>query len=111
MESSPVINPSTYSMLKENLSEIFPELKAAFLEDSFILLDQIKDNLPEGDASVIANAAHTLKSSAKNMGADQLADYCVQIEETTVNEDQLIVLHEKALHEMNAVQEFLNTYD
>ena len=112
MQSPPVINPVTYAMLKENLAEILPELKEAFLEDGFILLDQIKENLSNGDNNIMSNAAHTLKSSAKNIGADQLANYCVQIEAEAPNKPELIpALYQQALSEMLAVQDSLSKLD
>ena len=107
MRNTPVINLTTYASLKENLAEILPELKEAFIEDGLILLDQIKDNLNQGDSTVIMTAAHTLKSSASNMGADQLAEYCMKIEDRllklnhvlpTLLQLNLQFLHCKSLH-------------
>ena len=112
MQNAPVINLTTYASLKENLAEILPELKAAFIEDAFILLDQIKDNLIGGDTTVIMTAAHTLKSSASNMGADQLAEYCMKIEQDPAgNTEDIAALHQKAQIEMLAVQTFLDELD
>lgn len=108
MEQTPAINPETYAMLQVALAEILPELKAAFIEDSYILLQQIKDNLPSGDITLISRAAHTLKSSAQNMGADALAIYCAEIEENPAADAAVISeLHAKALTEMQAAQVFL----
>lgn len=112
MQTVPAINPATYNMLKENLSEILPELKAAFVEDGFILLEQLKDGITKGDADIISHSSHTLKSSAQNMGADTLAGYCMQIEDDpTANPEQLESLYDKALAEMHTAQDFLATLD
>lgn len=112
MRNTPVINLTTYASLKENLAEILPELKEAFIEDGLILLDQIKDNLNQGDSTVIMTAAHTLKSSASNMGADQLAEYCMKIEEDPLgNAEDIAALHQKAQIEMQAVQTTLAELD
>jgi HPt (histidine-containing phosphotransfer) domain-containing protein len=82
MDTQMAIAPETFDMLKENFGEILPELISAFLEDGFILLDNIKTGIQENNKATIDTAAHTLKSSAKNMGADTLATICSELEKT-----------------------------
>lgn len=108
MTSKPVINPNTYAFLQENLAEILPELESAFIEDAFTLLAQIKTSLGNSDSNTISTATHTLKSSALNIGADTLADYCVQMEDSPSDIAKLTQLHQQALAELQAVQTFLN---
>lgn len=108
MTTKPVINPDTYAFLQENLAEILPELEATFLEDASTLLTQIETSLSSNDSQTISTATHTLKSSALNIGADTLADYCVQMEDSPTDITKLTQLHQQALAELQAVQTFLN---
>lgn len=110
------INIVAFNQLKEDFDEILPALVEAFIEDGDDLLSQIENNLnnmqtDEGKDS-IRQAAHTLKSSARNMGADPLADYCQVIESNTQPSndiDHLLIsdLYEKAYAEMQSVKPFL----
>jgi HPt (histidine-containing phosphotransfer) domain-containing protein len=53
-----------------------------FLEDAETYIKNIKAGLAAGDAAAISTAAHTLKSSSFQLGADQLGGLAKQIEET-----------------------------
>lgn len=74
------LNTETISALKETLGEIFDELRDAFIEDGEVLLQQAQEAAVEGDYASLASQVHTLKSSAKNIGADELGESCVQVE-------------------------------
>lgn len=112
MTVSAPINPDTYASLQENLGEILPQLKTAFLEDAPILLEKIKTGLVNNDMPTVFSAAHTLKSSAQNMGADMLAQYSLEIEAgTTLDIAQLVLLQQQALAEMKKVHSFLESID
>lgn len=115
METSS-INPVAFNQLKEDFDEILPALIEAFLEDGSDLLNQIENNLnnlqTDEGKDTVRQAAHTLKSSARNMGADPLADFCQIIESNTQpsydTDDTLIrSLYEKAQAEMHTVKPFL----
>jgi HPt (histidine-containing phosphotransfer) domain-containing protein len=108
MDNSVAINPATFDMLKENFGEILPELISAFLEDSFILLKNIETGVTENNKTSIETAAHTLKSSAKNMGADKLAQLCSELEKTDDLEEAQ-QLHQQALREMQQAEIELQT--
>lgn len=117
MTNSSPINTATYSQLKEMLGEILPELKATFLEEAFILLEKMKEGLENDDRPAIFAAAHTLKSSAQNMGADTLAKYSLEMEVGTsldleqLDLEQLTLLQQNAFKEMEKVQLFLESID
>ena len=74
------INTDTFNNLKAMMSEIMPELVAVFFEDTQKLLLEIQSGIKEQDRDKILTAVHTLKSSAKNMGADKLTAYSFEIE-------------------------------
>jgi len=110
------INPVAFNQLKEDFDEILPALIEDFIEDGDDLLNQIESNLnnlhTDEGKDTIRQAAHTLKSSARNMGADPLADYCQTIESETQpsnNTDDTLIrdLYQKADAEMQSVKPFL----
>jgi len=105
------INTETLSALEDTMGEVFEDLKIIFLEDTPVLLDQIKEGLDNKQTDVISTAAHTLKSSAKNMGADKLADYCIQIENNiNINDGaELPALYQSVVSEMYKVREFFES--
>lgn len=105
------INTETLSALEDTMGEVFEDLKIIFLEDTPVLLDQIKEGLNNKQMDVISTAAHTLKSSAKNMGADKLADYCIQIENNiNINDGaELPALYKSVVSEMYKVREFFES--
>ena len=95
------------------MGEILPMLIEVFLEDSTVLLQNIADGVNTKDKAVILTAAHTMKSSAKNIGAIQLSSYCAEIENVIEADDEfntegLLGLHMLATMEMNDVTAHLN---
>jgi HPt (histidine-containing phosphotransfer) domain-containing protein len=52
-----------------------------FLEDSPNCIEAIRSTLQASDAAGLKRAAHTLKGSSSNLGADQLASICGRLEE------------------------------
>lgn len=67
------------------MKDKFPEVLSYFLEDSAMYVQQIVEGFVAGKAEAVVLPAHTLKSSAKQMGAMRLWD-CSQILEATVRE-------------------------
>lgn len=57
------------------------ELIAMFLDDAPKRLAEIEGALANGDVKRLERAAHTLKSSAANVGAAGLSQLCREIEE------------------------------
>jgi HPt (histidine-containing phosphotransfer) domain-containing protein len=68
-------------MMKDKFSEVL----GYFLEDSAMYVQQIVEGFAGGKAEAVVLPAHTLKSSAKQMGAMRLWD-CSQVLELTVRE-------------------------
>ena len=63
------------------------ELAQLLHEECTKLLDQIRTGLADADAKVVQRAAHTLKSSAAALVADQVATAALQIESVAREED------------------------
>lgn len=55
-------------------------LTELFLNDSLLLLEQLRTALAAGDAETVRRAAHTLRSPAAQMGAMHLAALCQSLE-------------------------------
>ncbi|MER9259445.1 Hpt domain-containing protein [Mesorhizobium sp. M0619] len=58
------------------------ELIESFLEESPLLVEQMRRAAESGDRSGLGRAAHTLKSSARDFGANQLAALCAAMEQS-----------------------------
>lgn len=80
MSTFATINQTIFDTLKENMEDLLPILIEAFIEDGLILLQEMEQGVRDKDDTAVATAVHTLKSSAKNIGADQLSVYCSDIE-------------------------------
>jgi CheY-like chemotaxis protein/HPt (histidine-containing phosphotransfer) domain-containing protein len=59
---------------------LLAELIDSFLEETPPLVRQIRQSLEAGDAAGLHRAAHTLKSSSRDFGADQLAEWAMELE-------------------------------
>jgi PAS domain S-box-containing protein len=83
-ERASILDPSAMEGLRSLETSDNPGFVAriidAYLEDTPKLVDRIRQALDRQDASEIAKAAHTLKSSSANVGALVLADRCKHLE-------------------------------
>lgn len=100
------INTEVFNGLKGMMGDIIGELVVIFIEDSYKLLDEIKHGIDNNNSGQIGKATHTLKSSAKNIGADKLANLCLEIEENL--DSDLLQIYQVAYLEMNEVKQVLN---
>jgi signal transduction histidine kinase/CheY-like chemotaxis protein len=75
--SGPAINPAAIETLREldepGSTELVTQLVSSFLKSADGNLERVAAALAEGNAKAWAQAAHSLKSSAANLGADALA--------------------------------------
>lgn len=58
------------------------ELIESFLDESPILVEQMQSAANVGDQISLGRAAHTLKSSARDFGANQLSVFCEALEKS-----------------------------
>ena len=66
--------------LRELLGDAYKELLEAYLDDGPKRLDQMRSAFQDMDFETLASAAHTLKGSSSNMGAQELSEVCAEIE-------------------------------
>ena len=105
------INTEIFDQLKAMMGDSTGMLINIFLEDSSKLLEEIQHGIETENTDKINTATHTLKSSAKNMGADKLAHYCSEIEENIKRQEDhslLLKLHNNSTTEMKKIEETLS---
>ena len=75
-----IIQDNMISALKDMGPEIFVELVQLYLEETPHQVAEVRRQFELEDAAGMAAAAHSLKGSSLNLGANSLADICKQIE-------------------------------
>ena len=68
------------AMLGEDAPALFPELVHDFLEDGTRLVQTVRTSVEKNQSEELRRAAHTLKSTALNFGAEVLARHCREVE-------------------------------
>ncbi len=101
------------NMLKDLLGERFAELIDTFLKDSSERISLITSGLADADDSVVRHAAHGLKGSCRNIGANPLADICSVLEDQAVageiedGQQQLAAIEQKLAAVTSELKSFL----
>ncbi len=67
--------------------ELLAELHRVFISTSETLVADLHKALASGNAPVVEEKAHSLKSSSGNMGALQLSEICLQLEKMGQTKD------------------------
>ena len=80
MNSQTHVDVDTLNMLKEIMEDGFSNLLETYLSDSKIRIEEIRKALAAGDSDTVRRAAHSLKGSSGNLGANALAAICLNIE-------------------------------
>jgi HPt (histidine-containing phosphotransfer) domain-containing protein len=84
MPPDPILNPDAIQALRdlspEGDAEFLRELIAIFQADAPKQLSQLEEALRRQDAAAALRAAHTLKGSSGNFGAEELARHASGIE-------------------------------
>ena len=83
-QPKPVLDPAAIEALRElNPGEdsFFRDLVQIFLDDSPQRVAEIEQALAQGDARQLTLAAHSLKGSSSNFGADRLRSLSEQLEQ------------------------------
>lgn len=78
------LDPDRIAMLRElddGDGELMATLVQEYKSDSGQQLATMRQALVDADASALGRAAHTLKGSSANLGAERLAGLCAQIQE------------------------------
>ena len=85
--------------------ELLKEIADLFLEDAPGLLDLVREAIDKNDGSALQRAAHSLKGSVANFGAEETVAAAYQLEQLGVNgqlddaKDVFVVL-EQELHKV-----------
>jgi two-component system sensor histidine kinase/response regulator len=62
-------------------AEFIAELLSDFVSQTPALIEQIAEAIAQGDAATVGAAAHTLKGSARAVGADEFAAIAFELEQ------------------------------
>ena len=87
-------SPIDERMLKDMFGdddEMFKEILQGFIEPTEDILKDIATALEARSAADIKGAAHKLKSSARSIGANELADTCLALENAGLDEDWVTI--------------------
>jgi HPt (histidine-containing phosphotransfer) domain-containing protein len=79
-DALPSINWESVEEIKSMMNDKFAMMVQFFLEDTVGYLDTINTGLAADDASQVVSPAHTIKSSAKQLGADKLSEFAKKME-------------------------------
>lgn len=89
MTQSSVIDPQALERLKEwGGDKLAGQMVRLFLKNSGTRMDQIRTGVNEGDPSEAEKGAHSLKSSAANIGAEKLRTLATRIESASLDENR-----------------------
>ncbi len=77
---SPVIRTEALHQLEENIGDLGPVVRV-FLDTMHKRMYQLREAISNNDTKVVRRTAHTIKGSCSQFGADELADYCQQLED------------------------------
>jgi len=80
-----IINLVTVNEAKILMTDHFPTMVTYFLEDTEMYLQEIERGVQEKNAELAISPAHTIKSSAKQLGAEQVSNVAKEIEELCRN--------------------------
>ncbi|MGE0809775.1 MAG: EAL domain-containing protein [Immundisolibacter sp.] len=75
-----VVNTALLGELQSALGDALPTVIRTFVADSAVYFQNLRGAVLAGDAGRIRSLAHTLKGSARNVGAEQIAELADRIE-------------------------------
>ncbi len=83
--SSEVIKPEAIQRLRAMLGKradaMFPAIIAEYISDAQALIQNAESAISQADFTSLYRAAHTLKSTSANLGADQVNAACIELEQ------------------------------
>jgi HPt (histidine-containing phosphotransfer) domain-containing protein len=88
MPESQVIDPQALERLREwGGDKLAAQMVRLFLKNSGVRMDQIRKGVSQDDPEEAERGAHSLKSSAANIGAETLRTLATQIESAALEEN------------------------
>jgi HPt (histidine-containing phosphotransfer) domain-containing protein len=80
-----VINISIVEQARELMTSRFATMVKYFIEDTEMYISEIKRGIEEKSAEVVLSPSHTIKSSAKQLGAERVSKTAEEIESVCRN--------------------------
>lgn len=77
------VDMETLNMLKEVMEDGFVTLLETYITDSGARIDAMRAAIEAADSDAIRRAAHSLKGSSGNLGANQMAALCLNVENSS----------------------------
>ena len=107
-----VIDLNMLEELKEIMEEEFPSLLETFVTESARQYQEASQAWTNQDMEVLRRAAHSLKGSCSNVGAEQLRATCASLEDRARDLDGASIpeLLSSAEVQLQAVTEVIQTY-
>jgi HPt (histidine-containing phosphotransfer) domain-containing protein len=88
MTDSQIIDPQALDRLREwGGDKLAAQMVRLFLKNSGTRMDQIRSGVDGGDLEEAERGAHSLKSSAANIGAETLRTLATRIESAALEDD------------------------
>ena len=75
------LNEAQINELALMLNDEFPEFVKTFISHSDELISSLKQQLNTNDNDAFIISVHSLKGSCRNVGAERLANHCLQVED------------------------------
>lgn len=114
MAESEVIDPQALERLKEwGGDKLAAQMVRLFLKNSGTRMEQIRSGIEAGDVDEAERGAHSLKSSAANIGAERLRTLATQVEAAALDRhlDRMTQLLPKLDNAYAAVMDTLETME
>lgn len=83
----PAVDNEVMTMLKEVMAEEFPVLLETFISDSRHRISQLDSLVADREWDLIRGNAHSLKGSSSNIGALELSEVCLTLEQRGKNRE------------------------
>jgi HPt (histidine-containing phosphotransfer) domain-containing protein len=88
MTDSQIIDPQALDRLKDwGGDKLANQMVRLFIKNSGTRMDQIRKGASEGDLREAERGAHSLKSSAANIGAEVVRAFATQVESASLDND------------------------
>lgn len=91
MKANPILNLTMIrdiqEVMGEDAADVIPDLINSFLNDAPKQIGKMKTGVQENDRELVHLAAHTLKGSSANLGAEYLSTTSYELE-TSVESDE-----------------------
>lgn len=115
MSDSRTIDPQALERLREwGGQKLAGQMVRLFLENSGTRMDQIRTGTAHGDMPETERGAHSLKSSAANVGAETLRTLATRMETAALEEDrdearrlmpELEAAYSEAMNELESIEQ------